>query len=445
MIRAVEERGRRAWLAATVGFVLAAALGIATAGAARATIPTGGVDITAASLDWLGNEEVQSAAPFGGSNYLSAGLSNGAEATYHATEGNVAIYQVSSAGEETLATWATRAAHVAAGGRQVARLSAGQGHLDADGSGEVAWEGSFSVNFYGGLVPFTITDPELHFAADGTGELSATLEGCASSMANPNECAALAPSPEATIAAFQGVHVDPDAELTIQPDYAGVEVAIPAGSTPQSTAVSGWGAWPQDMVDFQLQTGLSSYWYTSGGGADPKKPPLPFTVNFEGVEAHGPETPAPEPEAPGPEAPETKPDAPAANPQGGASQAPITTVAPEPTAKPARVSLPGGPRKLDARGSASLARVACPAGTAACRLVVPERTAVRIGGKRFLLTVLAPGKVKAGGSTTVRVSLPKGARAALGAGKVTLRVPIVVDSGGRSTKQIAKVTLVGGA
>ncbi len=196
MFKAVQRRGARASVATMASLLLAAFSGVANAGAAD-PIPAQGVDITAASLDWLGNEEVQSAPPFGGSNYLSAGLSSGNEATYRATEGDVSIYQVASSGQETLATWATRAAHVSGGGDQLARLSAGHGHLNPDGSGAVAWQGSFSVNFYGGLVPFTIADPEIYFGGDGTGYLSGDLEGCSSSMANPNECVSLAPSPEA--------------------------------------------------------------------------------------------------------------------------------------------------------------------------------------------------------------------------------------------------------
>jgi hypothetical protein len=415
---------------------------------ATSTIPPAGVDITTASLDWLGNEEIQSAPPFGGSNYMSAGLSNGKEATYRASDGNASIYQVSAGGAETLASWATRTAHVSNGGRQVARLTAGHGHINADGTGAVAWKGSFSVNFYGGLVPFTIADPEIYFGGDGTGYLSATLEGCSSSMADPNECAPLAPKPEAIIATFQGVTIDPFGKLTIEPDYAGVEVALGEGTTPQTKEGAGWGAWPQEFVDFQLQTGLSSYWYSSGGSADAKKPPLPLTIDFAGVP-----TPEAEPEAPGggTEAPggETKPEESKPDGSGGSSGDPgsgsgaPSTAPTKPAAKPARFWQPRGRQKLDASGAAPLARVSCPAGSVACRLVVPERTAARIGGKRYLLTVLAPNRVKAGGSTKVRVRLPKGARAALGARKLTVRVPIVVDHGGRTSKRIAKVTLVG--
>jgi hypothetical protein len=441
----------RATIANSAGTVVSDVAKLQVAGGT--TIPPGGIDVTMASLDWLGNEEVQSAPPFGGSNYMSAGLSGGTEATYRASDGNAAVYEVSATGTETLATWATRAAHVSNGGRQLARLSAGRGHINADGTGSVAWKGSFSVNFYGGLVPFTIADPEIYFGGDGTGYLSATLEGCSSSMVNPNECTALEPRREAIIATFQGVTLDPFGKMTIQPDYAGVEVEVGEGGTPQNREVAGWGAWPGEFVGFQLQTGLSSYWYSSGGAADAKKPPLPLTVDFGGTP-----TPETEPEAPGgggaetpgevtkPE--ESKPDAggsdgSSAKSEGSPSQPPAAAPSPAPPAKPARVWQSRGARKLDAGGTAQLAAIACPAGTVACRLVVPERTAARIGGKRYLLTVLAPERIKAGGGAKVRIRLPKAARSALGTKKLTVRVPIVVDHAGRTSKQIAKVTIAG--
>lgn len=441
MSKTVERRGARASALAALGLVVAALCGASSAAAAE-PIPPGGVDITSASLDWLGNEEIQSAPPFGGSNYLSAGISGGNEASYRASDGNVSIYQVSDSGQETVPTWASRAAYIGNGGDQLARVSAGSGHLNADGTGGIAWEGSFSVNFYGGLVPFTIADPEIYFGGDGTGFLSADLEGCSSSMSNPNECVPLAPASDAIIATFQGVTLEPAGTLTIQPDYAGVEVTTPEGTTPQNREVAGWGAWPQEFVDFQQQTGLSSYWYSSGGGADPKKPPLPFVVDLGGAEGPGPEVPSEEPQ---PEA--AKPDG-GDTGSGGAGEPetksePSPPTAPAPVAKRARVWQPEGPRKLDESGTAQLARVACPAGGSACSLVVPERKAARLGGKRYLLTVLAPDRIKPGAGASVRIRVPKGARAALGAGKLTLRVPIVVASGGATSKQIAKVTIVG--
>lgn len=55
-----------------------------------------------------------------------------------------------------------------------------------------------------------------------------------------------------------------------------------------------WGAWPQEFVDFQFATGLSSYWYSSGSGFDPKKAPNAFLVDFSAAEIGTPEQPAEE-------------------------------------------------------------------------------------------------------------------------------------------------------
>ncbi len=213
-------------------------------------------------------------------------------------------------------------------------------------------------------------------------------------------------------------------------------MTVPQGATPQNRTTPGWGSWPEEFVGFQLETGLSSYWYSSGGAADPKKPPLPLTVDFEGAAP-----PASEPKD------EAVPGDSDTKPGGGAPDqaAPQPTVpGPGPGAKPnpARLSVLKGPQKLDARGVTTLAKIACPKG-AACRLVVPERTAKRIAGKRYLLDVLAPEKIAPGKTATVKVKLPKAAREALGAGKLTLRVPVVVRAGTAVSKVTLKVTIMG--
>ena len=165
---------------------------------------------TGVVLEWTGNLELQSAPPAGGSNYFSAGVSDGSESTYLASDGDVAIVQLSSAGVESPASYATRAAHVSGGGQaaQIVRLSDGRAELAADGSAVIAWEGSFSVNFYGGLVPFTVTDPVLTVAADGTGTLRADLAGYSSSLANPEEKTPVAPMADVTMSTFDGVTID---------------------------------------------------------------------------------------------------------------------------------------------------------------------------------------------------------------------------------------------
>lgn len=260
----------------------------------RVTIPAEGMTLEGVSLDWTGSQELQSAPPFGGSNYFSAGKSDGDEASYQATDGSVKVLQVSSAGAESAASYATRAAHVSNGGSQLVRLSEGEAKVKPDGSASVAWDGSWSVNFYGGLVPFTITDPELEVDKDGKGTLTADLSGYASSMENPEIKTPLAPVKDVTIATFTDVQIDPAGKVTVDPNYAGVELDVPEGQTPQNRTNTGWGSWPQVFVDFHFATGLSSYWYSSGGAADGKKPPAPFVVDFTDAEqTDGPSVTAP--------------------------------------------------------------------------------------------------------------------------------------------------------
>lgn len=246
----------------------------------RVTIGPEGLDLDGVSLEWTGSEELQAAPPFGGSNYFSAGVSAGDQATYRAAEGDVSVVHVAPGGAETAATWATRAAQADGSRTQLVRLDGGDASLRADGSAVVTWDGAFSVNFYGGLVPFTLSDPELRVGADGTGTLVADLAGYASDMADPEVREPLAPVADVTVATFAGVEIDPAGRVTVTPDYAGVQLAVPAGQTPQDRQVAGWGSWPQAFVDFHFATGLSSYWYTSGGGADPKKSAAPFVVDL---------------------------------------------------------------------------------------------------------------------------------------------------------------------
>lgn len=276
-------------------------------GPAAADIPAEGVVLDGVALEWAGNVEMQSAPPFGGSNYFSAGASAGDQATYRAVDDDVSIVHVAADGTRSRAAYATRTRQVGGSVQQLVRFDEGRAELAADGAGTVTWEGDWSVNFYGGLVPFTFSDPVLTVAADGTGELLADMSGYASSMTDPDDREPMDPVADVTVATFTGASIDPDGRITITPDYAGRRVTVPEDQTPQVTTGSGWGAWPQEFLDFHFASGLSSYWYSSGGAADAKKPPLPLAVDFTGsdpvVTEPTPEptptpTPTPTPSAP---------------------------------------------------------------------------------------------------------------------------------------------------
>ena len=388
--------------------------------AAKAPPPGADVELDHVSLDWTGNLEMQKSPPFGGSNYFSAGASDGKAADYSAVDGDVRIYQVAAAGTESPATYATRAAHLTSGGRQLVRLGDGEGTVKADGSAVISWEGAFSVNFYGGLVPFTFTDPKLTIGADGTGALQADMSGCASSQVNPDVCAPLTPVPDVTFATFSGVGVDLVYEVAIVPDYAGVTVEVPVGTAPQDRTSAGWGAWPQSFVDFHVQTGLSSYWYSSGGSFDPYKPPSPFLVDFTGEAL-----PALPPTIPPKDAPRQSQTPPAAN-----GPAPAAT----PAITPFRRAL------VDARRLVDLAVLICP-GSSTCRVDTPRRVVVKIGGERYRVRVMAPESIPAGKTATVRARLPKKVVVALGRGATMVRLRIVMTSAAGPVWRTANVRI----
>lgn len=379
---------------------------------ANASIPPGGVDLDHVTLDWTGSAELQKAPPFGGSNFFSAGVSDGNQPTYSAASGNARVLQVSASGAESLATWETRAAHVANGGQQLVRLTNGHAEIEADGSALVNWDGDFSVNFYGGLVPFTVSDPVLAIDEDGDGTLKGDLSGYAASMANPNDRTPIPPVEDVTIATFSDVEVDPDGELEVQPDYAGVEVEIPSGATQQNRSVAGWGAWPQAFVDFQLDTGLSSYWYSSGGAADAYKSPKPFLVGFDGSK----NTPL--------ALPDTKPQP---QPQ------------PQPQKQIATLTPLKGTRSVDSKRLVSIATLKCPA-DGLCRVTAPKRVRVKIAGKTYTLTVIAPKSIGPGKQVTVTVRLTKAAVRAL-KGKAKLKLKLTISQLGIETTKTLSVSI----
>jgi hypothetical protein len=252
------------------------------------TIPDGGLDLDGVVLEWAGSGEMQARPPFGSSNYFSAGISDGKEATYRVTDGDISVVHVAD-GSVSAPTYATRGAQTQGDVEQRVRFAGGDAEVAADGSATVEWDGAWSVNFYDGLVPFWFSDPVLTVAADGTAQLTADLDGYAASMGNPNNRTPLDLVEDVPIGTFEAVEIDPTGRFAITPDYAGVEVEVPAGYTPQNRTAAGWGAWPQEFVDFHIATGLSSYWYSSGGAADSVKPAAPMTIDFtDAVEVETP-------------------------------------------------------------------------------------------------------------------------------------------------------------
>jgi hypothetical protein len=263
-------------------------------------------------LEWTGAPEWQHRPPNGSTaNYFSAGVSDGTATTYRASADGIEILQRASDGASIAATWDTRGAHIGAGGQaaQVMRFTGGTAVIEAGGATTIAWPGTASVNFYDGLVPFTLTAPRLAVAADGAGTLTADLSGYAGDMANPDKPKeAVAARQGVTVATFRGVVVDPQRGIVVAPDFAGVEIDA-RGNTPQVRSGSGWGAWPQSFVDFHTTTHLAAYFYSTGGSMDAAKRPASFAVGFSGAGIPStpvtPETPVVSPPVVAPSAPTT--------------------------------------------------------------------------------------------------------------------------------------------
>lgn len=177
---------------------------------------------------------------------------------------------------------------------QLMLLTGGDGTANpVTGEAHLAWDGTVTLNAYGGLLPWHLTDPELDVAADGTGTLSVIAGGLGASWEDPDDTHAV-PDRRVTIATFDEVTLT-DHGVEIDPDYAGVdyfplqadgtratESAIPAAT---KATTPGWGSWPASFVDFQYETGLSSYWHTSGLSADPDKSPHPIEAWYDGAPA----------------------------------------------------------------------------------------------------------------------------------------------------------------
>ncbi|XBB70255.1 Ig-like domain-containing protein [Nocardioides sp. WV_118_6] len=158
----------------------------------------------------------------------------------------------------------------------------GTGRVDAAANtASVQWDGDATVVYYSGMTFFYVSDPELTVNADGSGEVTATLDGYGTDMEDQTKWVDL-PATEVTLATLTGVDVE-DLGLTTTPAYRGVEYTAPAGATAQVRTGADWGSFPQSFVDFVQTTGGGPYWYSSGGAADAKKPTLPLDISWTKV------------------------------------------------------------------------------------------------------------------------------------------------------------------
>src|SRR5690606_7382019 len=117
--------------------------------------------------------------------------SDGTQAQYAASAGNVTIVRTDGA----TPIFATRCTGVGSPFQKV-RWTGGTGTVDpVTGAATLSFTGSLTINFYGGMVPFTLTDPVLTVDTSGDGTIVATASGYGSSMDNPGVKVPLTPQP----------------------------------------------------------------------------------------------------------------------------------------------------------------------------------------------------------------------------------------------------------
>lgn len=274
---------------------LAAAAGLVFAGAAVATPAVAAEqNVSDVTLAWGLNAETGAGAYNGSCNFLSAGTAGNtgssrawteADGFHKPSEGNVKIVKNGPSNTEIPVSWANKC-HTATGtpvspsgisalsGNKIV-LSKGTGKVDpATGTGTISWTGSFTSAFYGGLTYWSAKNPVLTVKADGTATLKATASGYGADQSDATVWNPI-PAQTITLANLKGVTIDAGG-FTIAPEYLGV--AAPAGAKQSAPGSVNYGAFPTDFVAFQGATGTQPYWYSSGGGADPRKVASPMSV-----------------------------------------------------------------------------------------------------------------------------------------------------------------------
>jgi putative cell wall-binding protein len=282
---------------AALALAAAVAVGLSTFAALPAAAAESAVDD--AVFTWGINNESNSGAFFGGCNFLSAGIAGNtgssrvwteADGFYDTEAGNVEIIKPTATGDGvTNPSWATKCKTPAGATVNISatswsstqvQISNGTGSVDpTTGEASIQWDGDFTVAYYGGLTYWSASDPLLTVDADGTGTVTATASGYGADMVNTELWNTLTPR-TITLATLTNVDVTEDG-FTATPEYVGV--SAPEGSTQAAQSAANaayWGSFPGDFVDFQVETGQSSYWYSSGLAADVKKPALPITIAY---------------------------------------------------------------------------------------------------------------------------------------------------------------------
>jgi len=357
-------------------------------------------EVSDAQLVWGINEEVGAGAFAGGCNFLSAGVApdTGGELwtadDFRTSLDEVTIVRpVATSSGTRLRPMTFDERCTDSRGRPVspsslrgtgvrAVVDGGAGTVDpAQGDARIAWDGSVSVVFYGGMTTWWFTDPVLEVRG-GRGTLTATVGGYGTSREDMTSWRLL-PEREVVLAELGEVSLRGAKGFSVRPAYLGVEVEVPQGAPAQRRTGEDWGSFPQSFVDFHAGTGQQAFWYSSGGARDAAKPATSLTVSFDATDPQPPEADDRDRDAPSPEKPRNpvtqRPSTPAprALPVAGPESAEAFAL---PAAVPATTVLP-----LEPPGPEALATVDERAATRAPDLAVLALAALVLG---TALTVL---------------------------------------------------------
>ncbi|TNM55302.1 LPXTG cell wall anchor domain-containing protein [Brevibacterium sediminis] len=311
--RARAAKARRLTSPLAAGAAIAAATGLLGMGMSAPAF--GAVDKTVddAVFSWSVNNESTGGAYFGGCNFLAAGEAGdtGMARIWTAKDAG-SIYSVDDAGKFTdgntsivktngeLSDFDGRCTD-GEGNKVNGKINAeapnnhtgdhveiknGTGTVDPDNdNASIQWEGSWSFAYYGGMTYWTISDPKLE-VKNGMGTITGTYSGFGADMDDLSIWKKL-DARDGDIVEIQQGEVDvTDSGFEFTPDYLGVETATDGRNlqAPKSSEnESWWGAMPQDWIDFNVETGQDSYWYTTAGAStsiQPRKKTNPLTVEY---------------------------------------------------------------------------------------------------------------------------------------------------------------------
>lgn len=275
---------------------------------------TGKRDVEDAVFDWSVNDESTGGSYFGGCNFFVAGEAGDAgsariwtkkdagevfktDAGGNFTAGNTSILKSNGTKystyetkcqtlDGTLVNGKTNAAAEKNHTGDSVRIVNGTGTVDPEtNSATIEWDGSWSFVYYGGMTYWTISDPKLE-VKNGEGSITGTYSGYGADMDDPSVWKKLEPR-EGTIVDIDDGDVDVTGDgFEFTPDFLGVKTDT-EGRNPQAPKTaeneSWWGAMPQDWIDFNVETGQDSYWFTSAGSEttlQPRKKTNPVTVGY---------------------------------------------------------------------------------------------------------------------------------------------------------------------